>query len=637
MRHSLLSSGAAIAVLAALAASSAQAGPPVDLGPVSGDTPITLTVSLPLSNRAAAEALMIEMATPGSPQYGHFLSSAQVAAQFGPREADVQQVISTLQGAGLSVTQTSGTTLSVRGSASAVGQAFSTRLDWFSMPATGKSPAFTFKGPALAAVVPAAIASKVGSVVGLSDQPVFHSNMVKPLTQIASASIQKPTSSSDLSARFGVLTVLDFEQVYDVTPLIDEGITGQGRTIGIVTLAGFNPQDAFDYWADLGIPVNPNRLTIVNVDGGSIAADGGQDETTLDVQQSGGIASGANIIVYEGPNSSQGFLDTFVTAIAANVVDSASTSFGEPEVFDFLNAQAGDTVTDPLNGEQVSFLQALHQQLVIAALQGQSISAAAGDSGAFDTVRDLGFNEGFTDPLSVDYPGSDPALTSAGGTTLPGPQTFNLGSSTLTINNPVERVWGWDYLEPLCEALGFPATTQGFFDCGIFSVGGGGGISVFFTIPFYQAGIFGTQLSQPGQALIETSPPPAEDLFNFPAFFPGRNVPDASFNADPETGYVILFTDAQGQQVFESAGGTSFVAPQLNGVSALLDQKVGHRIGLLAVHLDTLERLGNAFTPFPAIRTINTGDNWFFKGRNGYSPAVGVGTLDVTNLAGVTF
>jgi subtilase family serine protease len=53
----------------------------------------------------------------------------------------------------------------------------------------------------------------------------------------------------------------------------------------------------------------------------------------------------------------------------------------------------------------------------VAALQGQSMFAAAGDSGAFDLSGEL--PSGFNLPLSVDYPAADTAITAAGGTTLP--------------------------------------------------------------------------------------------------------------------------------------------------------------------------------------------------------------------------
>jgi hypothetical protein len=97
-------------------------------------------------------------------------------------------------------------------------------------------------------------------------------------------------------------------------------------------------------------------------------------------------------------------------AVDDNMVDTMSTSFGSPEAFNDLALDG--PVTDPFNGEMVSSLQAMHQEFVIA---------------------------------TVDYPGSDPAITMAGGTTLPGPQSFNTPSGTVTVNNPVERVWGEDF------------------------------------------------------------------------------------------------------------------------------------------------------------------------------------------------
>jgi hypothetical protein len=36
------------------------------------------------------------------------------------------------------------------------------------------------------------------------------------------------------------------------------------------------------------------------------------------------------------------------------------------------------------------------------------------------------------------------------------------------------------------------------------------------------------------------------------------------------------------------------------------------------------------------INTISTGNNWFLKARDGYSPAVGLGTIDVFKLSEVT-
>jgi len=42
-------------------------------------------------------------------------------------------------------------------------------------------------------------------------------------------------------------------------------------------------------------------------------------ETTVDVEQSGGVAPGANIAVYTAPNTNQGFVDLFAYAIDHNL------------------------------------------------------------------------------------------------------------------------------------------------------------------------------------------------------------------------------------------------------------------------------------------------------------------------------
>jgi kumamolisin len=108
-------------------------------------------------------------------------------------------------------------------------------------------------------------------------------------------------------------------------------------------------------------------------------------------------------------------------------------------------------------------------------------------------------------------------------------------------------------------------------------------------------------------------------------------VPDVAFNADPETGYTIFYTsDKHGFEVLTFTGGTSFVAPQLNGVTALLVENAGHRVGLLNPLLYALAHSPRARNP---IDIISTGDNWFYSGRDGYSPAAGLGVLDVAKLA----
>ena len=600
--------------------------------------PITAILALRLADLDQAEALMKSLHTPGDPQYHQFLTPDQFSKRFGPSNADVAKILAHLAKLGLSAERSTATTLNVSGSPEAMERAFSVSLHSFDVPAHGKVSGYSYHSPLTRPNIPSELANSVTAVIGLDTRPHFrplHDSSPQKLRRLPTKVTPKATGNPP-----GLLTVGDFAQLYDVQPLYDHGVTGNGRTLAIVTLASFTPADAFAYWNALGLSVSSNRLKVVDIDGGpgDPSDDSGSEETTLDVEQSGGIAPGAKIIVYQSPNTNQGFTDAFAKAIESNTAQSISTSWGFWEWYQNLE---NSPVDDPFTGRTVGITQAFHELFVRAALQGQSVFAASGDSGAYDVNGDLGCFPSTTPAcsltLSVDYPASDSAITAAGGTTLPGLQEFCLNAACtppfLDINVPKERVWGWDYLEPLCAHLNLDP-----IDCGIFPAGTGGGVSFLFGEPLYQTLIPGTQRTQPGQKWVLG--PGFDGLdpvtFNLPSRFPGRNVPDVSFNADPETGYVIVYTsDVDGPRVDAFFGGTSFVSPQLNGVTALLGQSLhGSRLGLLNYPLYALALTGQAYRgPRPPLHAVPDGNNWFYGGRNGYSPAVGLGTLDVANFA----
>jgi kumamolisin len=635
----------------AMANAAVQAAPPypsaetpkaLDQGALAGSsTSISVTVALGLSDLDGAEALLTSLNTPGNPQYHQFLTAEQFVARFAPSKSDVAKVVAALSKYGLTVTQTTATTLRATGLAADMERAFAVSLHSYSVPAHGALAGYTYHAPLSRAVVPAEVSGLVAAVVGLDSRPNF-----RPLSTRANfKQVQNPQSagSSTLSP-FGSLTVSDFANLYDVGPLYQRGVNGRGRTIGIMSLANLTPSDVFAYWNSLGLQVDPNRLKIVYVDGGPGAPSdvSGSLETTLDIEQSGGIAPGAKIIAYLAPNTNQSFVDVFAAAIDANQADTLSISWGGWEWFDNLE---NAPVTDPSTGRTVGATQATHELLLRAAIQGQTVFTAQGDGGAYEANHDLGcfgpYSASQPDScsltLSVGYPGSDPAITSAGGTTLPGLQQYCLNAACTppfyNVTVPHQRVWGWDYLIGFCDAIG-----QTPIGCGIFPGGGGGGVSIAFLQPWYQFGTFGTQLSQPGQVFRAGSDIVEEDeiggYYKLPAFFPGRNVPDVSFNADPETGYVVFYTSnvtGYAEQTFW--GGTSFVAPQLNGVSALYGQFVHGRLGLLNPLLYAAQNHRRA----APLNPIAFGDNWFYYGRNGYNPGAGLGTLDVANFAEFLF
>ncbi|MEO5812507.1 MAG: S53 family peptidase [Rhodanobacter sp.] len=595
--------------------------PDTDLGPAMNTQTAHVTLMLRLHNQAALEQYIQNTVTPTSGQYHRFINTAQFAQQYGATDADIAKVQAFLTQQGLRghvlanhmAVQTTGTLAQFA-------NAFHTSIHTYTGPTNGHA----FIRPVTPIVLPAALDNIVLSTSGLDNSVHYRSHLIKAptipglqLEHMATTLTRSAAASGNPTAtgQPGSYTVGDVANFYNINPLYARGVTGKGSTVGIVTLSDFDAADAQTYWSIIGLTTKPDRITKVPVDGGA-PMDDGSGETALDVEQSGGLAPDANVVVYHAPNSGNGFIDAFLQAVADNTADSISTSWGSPEAFNFaaLNVD-GAAITDT---SDVGDLQAFHQVLMEAAAQGQSVFAASGDSGAFDTVRALGTGTGpfdFNAPLTVDSPASDPYMTAAGGTTVPVTFTNRAGEVVLSIKQ--ESVWGWDYLLPFVPSK-----------ASVFSVGGGGGVSSYWRKPVYQWFTSGIKRTEGKQTLGYNDPTAGMvTLLQLPARFAGRNVPDISLNADPETGYIVVFDGS----VSGGTGGTSFVAPQLNGISALLTQSAGHRVGFWNPQMYLLQIIfgHSKWSPFTDIRN---GDNWFYNGKPGYEPGAGLGVLNVANF-----
>jgi len=634
----------AVLVLAVCGSAGAvpYAAPPeaTDLGPASAfaeNAHVTVTVALKLQNTDDLERLIEATYTKGTPEYRQFLSTEQFQQRFAPSAATVAAVTQHFTAQGLTVTQSATAQLHVTGTTAQIEKAFAVQLHTYSVPATAGAPGYRFRAPLAAPQLPQAIAGAVHGVFGLDTRP-----SLRPHLRQSTLPHPQPGgggggggSAPNTPDPPGFWTVVDFAQYYNVNPLYNQGLSGHHRTIGIITLASFTQSDAYAYWAALGLNVSSSRIKEIEVDGGSGPPSdaSGSLETTLDVEQSGGLAPGAKMRVYEAPNTSQGFVDAFAKAIDDNKADTVSTSWGLWEFFDTLDPNGNGPVNNPVTGTPTSILDAYDDLLAQAALQGQSMFAAAGDSGAYDSTSALPIagTPSFNPVLSVDDPGMQRYITSSGGTTLPGPQVFGLpGNTTITITVKQEQAWGWDYLIPLCNALGLDPIS-----CGIYPAGTGGGVSVYVRRPFYQRDVRGMADSVSGQVLFELTPPPPLLIVRLPTDYRGRNVPDVSLNADPETGYIVAYTSSDPSVGFGFEpfwGGTSFVGPQLNGLTSLFDEALGQRVGLLNPALYQIATSGGYGGHHAPLRDITHGDNWYWRAERGYDQTTGVGVPDVANL-----
>ena len=223
--------------------------------------------------------------------------------------------------------------------------------------------------------------------------------------------------------------------------------------------------------------------------------------------------------------------------------------------------------------QAASELGDFHTVFLEMALQGQTVYAASGDDGAFDTVGECPVTGVTPTATTVDSPGNDPLMTAAGATTLPFNQVVTLRSNgaMIDLSVAIERAWSWNDISQQAAAQGQAASVP---QSAVFSSGDGGVVSSYCAVRWYQTTTVGPQTTMPGQYFSEDTGSGPSIQVVLPANFAGRNMPDVVANGDPDTGYQVV---SEGQ-IIDGYGGASFVAPQLNGVTALFTQMLGARV-----------------------------------------------------------
>ena len=474
------------------------------------------------------------------------LTVAKFASQYGQSTTAITALENYLRQYGIAtVAYPDNLDVTASGTAAQFDRALSVQQDQYQVPAVAARdgqaaiPAQQIHGTSDDPYLPASIAPDVLAILGLTNYAPFRDDAAR--TPQGTKSTGTVTATA---AHTGNLTPADFAQTYDLGPLQHRGITGQGQTLGIVTLAGFDPATAAYFWDNvLHLTTKPNRITSYNVDNGPGAPSeaAGSGESDLDVEQAGAVAPDANIVVYPAPDTEGGYADAFFAAASQNLADTVSSSWGESETLLLAAAATG--------GAAPAYAQAFDEAFLELAAQGQSTFIAAGNAGAYDAAADLG-----TTNLSVGSPEDSPFVTSVGGTTLGGTITAATTDGAVKATIPAQRTWGWDWLWPDYAAFGFPAEATFAAAAG---AGGGGGFSSYEPLPLYQSML--DEQNSPGAGSYSAVPylTPADygnvdnlylpTQWNFdpkPAVVSGqgsgRGLPDLVTDADPFTGYLLL-------------------------------------------------------------------------------------------------
>ena len=602
-------------------------------GNTPSDTPVTVSFILKEQNIGSLEAQV----EGGIPRAG-FLSVSQFAARYGQPASNINALTSYLAGFGITTSvYPDDVDVVANGTAGEFDQALTITEEDVQVP---QQAGFGGFGPIRAQrvhtnkqepLLPFRLASFVTAILGLSNYGPFVSDIAKP------SSYDKPQqdSSNTCAADFGLTNGCHlpsfFANTYDLSPLYNRA-TGTGQTIGIVTLAAVDPTGPAHFWSDVAGVNRTGSFTVDNIDGGPGApsATSGSSETDLDIEQSGALAPGANVIDYQAPNTDYGFIDAFFTAASQNLASGVSASWGESETVIEAAIRSGE--------EAAGYVQAFDESYLEMAAQGQSAFTSSADAGAYTASEDLG-----TTNLSADQPADSPYITACGATTLPGSTFLSGPDGTATATTTTNRIWGWDYLwGPIAQVSGEPLAQVAETTV----VGSGGGFSVDEPEPSYQRDVSGTNDFHGVEYLTPTdftqvAPGLTEPVaWNFNAtpsvtfgIGSGRAVPDLSADGDPQTGYLVYAPSIGGNGITEE-GGTSFVDPQMNGATAVIDSYVGHRVGFWNPTMYNAAARGfNAFTQYNTAGTSN--DNIFYSGNPGqkYNPGIGLGTPDLAKLA----
>jgi pseudomonalisin len=328
---------------------------------------------------------------------------------------------------------------------------------------------------------------------------------------------------------------------YDLPARI--GFSGAGRTAGIVIDANFLPSDLAAFMQQMRIPEFLSYPIVQAVDGGpTTGLSGDSVEATLDVETIVSLAPWAQVYVYAPPDlSEKSILDSYEIAVADNLVDTLNSSFGGCE---------------SLLGNAVKLEDRVAEQ---GEAMGITFHAASGDAGYLGTG---------CISTSVNAPASLPHVLAVGGT--------ELGINPLTGKEAYEIGWGDD----------FGAS--------------GGGISVVFPAPSYQAGVAGASRA-------------------------GRNVPDVALNASPGTGSSFYFNGAFDGPI----GGTSLASPIFGAMLVEIDQMNRSRSGFVnpAVYA-TFAKDGYTHGGTWYFRDEITGFNGFYEAGPGYDHVTGIGSVN---------
>ena len=472
---------------------------------------------------AAARAI----SDPASPRYQHYLSTAQVAAEFGATSAHQAAVSDWLSKSGLTVTHRDGFAVDASGTVAQAQSALHARLGLY-RPSGGTEQVVANKPMS----VPAAIAGSV-STIQVSQATVAMTPHER-LAPVPAHPQSLATVKQKCSAYYGQLQAAHLpgaygraltwapcgylpQQLRGAYGATRSGQTGAGASVAI--LSEDNDKTALsdaNRWArDRHFPPFKPGQYSTNIASTGVPNGTGDVESALDVESVHGMAPAARVtyVVGNGTITGDRLLDALDTVVTYHIADVVTSSW----YIGWL----------PVPKSVITAWEGVLQR---AAVEGITVNFASGDAQI---------------PTKIQYPGGDPWLTAVGGTTI-------------AVGAHNNYLWETGWVTDLA-ALNKSATAWRPAPPGVFFAGTTGGISTF-AEPYYQKGVASGNVVN-GKAK--------------------RAVPDVSDFGDFTVGYQIgysYFNRHLHRLVYVNAvnGGTSLSSPMFTGFEADLIQGRHH-------------------------------------------------------------
>jgi len=587
---------------------------------------MTVVMTPTAAQRKALATLIAEQQDPHSANYHKWLTPEQWADRFGLSQTDIQKVVVWLKSQGFrNVRAARGRNwVSFEGTAGQVQNAFRTEIHHYQVD--GQVHYANATEPS----VPTALAGVAVGVRGL------HDFRPRPLG-IRRNTVAQPRYNS---SSFGALVAPgDIATIYDIDSLYSAGIDGSGQKLAVMGQTDIYLADITDFRTGFGLSSiscttnasgvitscnDPHFQYVLNGQDPGLSTNGDIGEADLDIEWSGAVARGAQIIYV---NSTDTFT-SYYYAIDNAVAPVISLSYGLCEFDDQQFLSGDETELQKANSEGITFVN------------------SSGDTGAAEceTSQTITSTNLATQGLGVSYPASSPEVTGTGGSAIP---LANFGSNYWQASNRSdggsalsyvpEQVWNDD-----AEIAEFCAQNASNSFCTQ-----GGSTPVSGWVPITSAATAQTDIGMSSSgggpsncsvqntnftACVSGFPQPAWQTVSISGQASVRFSPDISFLATPNfPGYIFCtplselgmsgttsscspggatgITNALNLSSPSIIGGTSASTPIFAGMIALLNQSVGSAPGSGLGNVNSKLYTFAAVSGNGVFNQITTGDN----------------------------